>query len=145
MTIQILSDDADPEARRVRRHLARLQALLERRRLRVTLMRGARGLVGGGASFAALVKLKLAGSLVLKGGLAVLVGLCFAWPIVAGLLLALLLVVLAVVGAMEGEAPSLPDTCWSSSGRRDKLRELIDERVRWLDGRSGPAPRYRRP
>ncbi|CAA2103417.1 hypothetical protein MBUL_02185 [Methylobacterium bullatum] len=145
MTIPTLSDETDPETHRVRRNLSRLQVLLERRRVRALAMRGVRRALGGGASFAALVKLKLAGSLVLKGGLALLVGLCFAWPVVAGLLLALVLVVLAFIGASEGEAPSCPDSCWSASTRRDRLRELIDERLGWLESRTGPAPRYRRP
>lgn len=145
MTIHTLSDETDPETRRVRRNFARLQVLLERRRVRAVAMRGVRGALGGGASFTALVKLKLAGSLVFKSGLALLVGLCFAWPVVAGLLLALVLVVLAVVGAFEGEAPICPDSCWSASTRRDRLRELIDERLGWLESRTGPAPRYRRP
>ncbi|WP_026597194.1 hypothetical protein [Methylobacterium sp. 77] len=145
MTNHALPEETDPETRRVRRDLARLQVLLERRRVRAVAMRGVRGALGGGASFAALVKLKLAGSLVLKGGLALLVGLCFAWPVVVGLFLALVLLVLAVVGAMEGEAPSCPDSCWSASTRRDRLRELIAERLGWLESRTGAAPRYRRP
>lgn len=138
-------DEEHPDLRCVRRDVARLERLLDRRRVRANLMRALRGSLGGGASFAALVKLKLAGSLVLKGGVALLVGLCFAWPVVAGLLLVAVLLVLAVVGALEGEAPTCPDTCWNTRERRDRLRALIDERNGWLDTRSGAAPRYRPP
>ncbi len=131
--------DADWKSERVRRDLARLQKLLARRRFRAIAMRVFRGVLGSGASFAALIKLKLAGSLVLKGGLALLVGLSLAWPIVFGILLALAFVVLAIVGIMEGETPNCPDTCWEASKRRDRLRELIDERIEWLESRSGGA------
>jgi hypothetical protein len=132
--------------RRVTRELRRLEALAARRRLRVRVLRALRGLGGAGATFAALVKLKLAASLGLKLGLAALVGLGLVWPFVALAILALMGLVVAILAliAGSGEAGDLfcPDAagCERRERRAARLKQLIATRRAWLDA-AADSPR----
>ncbi|KQT82106.1 hypothetical protein ASG51_20205 [Methylobacterium sp. Leaf465] len=143
------NEDRDAETARVARELDRLEALAARRRLRVGLLRAARGTLGAGATLATLIKLKLAGSLALKLGIAVLVGLGLAWPVVVLAVVVLIGFVLALVSLFDGGAADCPDTaCGDGCERREKraarLRHLIARRQAWLAAPSGPAPSARR-
>ncbi|WP_244479750.1 hypothetical protein [Methylobacterium sp. Leaf111] len=131
------------------RELERLEALAIRRRLRVRLLRAARGTLGAGATLATLIKLKLAGSLTLKLGIAVLVGLGLACPFVVLAVVVLMGFVLAVVSLFDGGSVDCPDTAWGDGcERREKravrLRHLIARREAWLAAPSGPAPSAQR-
>lgn len=134
---------------RVARQLARLEALAARRRLRVRLLRAARGLVGAVATLATLIKLKLTGSVVLKLGIALLVGLGLAWPFAALAVMVLLGFVLALASLFEGGSLDCPDApscdgCERREKRAARLRHLIARRRTWLAAPSGPVPTARR-
>ncbi|MGU3358940.1 hypothetical protein ACLBWX_01265 [Methylobacterium sp. M6A4_1b] len=131
------------------RELGRLEALAARRRLRVRLLRAARGLLGGGAILAALIKLKVAGSLALKLGIAALVALGLAWPFAVLAVLLLVGFVVSLVSLFEGGALDCPDAascdgCERREKRAARLRHLIARRRAWLTAPSGPAPSARR-
>lgn len=140
------------DAVRVARELGRLEALADRRRLRVRMLRGLRGALGAGATFLTLIKLKLAGSLALKLALAGLVGLGLAWPITAlavlGVVWLVLSVVLLIVGLFEGNASAhnlspncdWPCACGQREKRAARLKTLIERRRTWLADRAGTVP-----
>ena len=132
---------------RVTRELGRLDALAARQRLRVRLMRGLRGSLGAGATLAALVKFKLAGSLGLKIGLALLVGAGLAWPFIALGVLALLALLLSVLSLFDGGGPGSHDfacdwpcDCNRREKRAARLKQLIEVRQAWLASASGELP-----
>jgi len=130
---------------RVARELARLEALAARRRLRVRLLRAARGFLGAAATLATLIKLKLVGSLVLKLGIALLVGLGLAWPFAALAVVVLLGFILALASLFEGGSLDCPDAascdgCEHREKRAARLRHLIARRRTWLAAPSGPPP-----
>ena len=130
------------------RELRHLEGLAWRRRFRRRTMRGLRGGLGGAATLAALVKLKLAGPLAVKLGLAVLVGAGLAWPTLALGVLALAGLVLAVFSLFDGGgAHGLDADCPGACGRRERraarLKALIVQRRNWLAAPSGPAPSIR--
>jgi hypothetical protein len=138
--------------RRVTRELERLEALVARQRLRVRLMRALRGSLGAGATLAALVKLKIAGSLGLKIGLALLVGAGLAWPFIALGALALLALLLSLLSLFSGDGVSAHDFscdwpcgCDKREKRAARLKGLIEVRRTWLAGGSGQAPPRRDP
>ena len=138
---------AEDDAARVARELRRLEGLAARRRMRVRVLRALRGTLGAGATLAALIKLKLAGSLTLKLALAALVGLGLAWPMVALGLFALAAVLLSLVGLIlslfdGGGSPSLDCDCACDRRERRAVRlaELIRKRRHWLEQRAGPVP-----
>ncbi|MCJ2034019.1 hypothetical protein [Methylobacterium sp. J-068] len=127
------------------REIRRLEALAARRRLRVRVLRALRGTLGAGATLATLVKLKLAGSLALKLGIAALVGLGLAWPFVALALVVLFGLVVTIVALFSGENISCPEAAcdWGCDGREKRgarLKQRIAERRAWLAAPSGPAP-----
>ncbi|WP_375409619.1 hypothetical protein [uncultured Methylobacterium sp.] len=140
LTPPIFTDD-DATVQRVRRELARLEALAYRRRVRAWIARGARGLAGAGGSFALLVKLKVAGSIGGKIIIAALIGLGLALPVVALAVLVILFLLLALVECDPGGSCDWPCDCRERNARRDRLKGMIDERVSWLARRDGPAPR----
>ncbi|WP_407529186.1 hypothetical protein [Methylobacterium oryzisoli] len=134
--------------RRVSRELGRLEALAARRRMRVRILRGLRGGAGAAGTFALLLKLKLAGSLALKLGLALAAGLVFAWPVLGIVVLVVLGTVVWIASLFDGDGgrPSL-DGPWDLScdcDRREKraarLAMLIERRRSWLAAPSGPPP-----
>lgn len=139
-------------ARRVARELDRLEALGARRRLRVRVLRTLRGSLGAGATVLAMIKLKVAGSLVLKVALALLVGLGIAWPMTAlavlGAAWLVLSLVLMIASLLDGSAshhsldPSCdcPDGCARREARAARLKRLIATRRAWLANPAGPAP-----
>ncbi|GJD94826.1 hypothetical protein [Methylobacterium iners] len=134
--------------RRVARELGRLEALAARQRLRVRLMRALRGSLGAGATLAALIKLKIAGSLGLKIGLALLVGAGLAWPFIALGALALLALLLSILSLFSGDGVSAHDfacdwpcDCKKREKRAARLKQLIEVRQAWLAAPSGGAPR----
>lgn len=131
---------------RVKRELARLEDLAAKRRFRVRLLRGGRGFVGAAASLAAMLRFKLAGSLGLKVALAAVVGLGFAWPAAALLVLLVLGLVLAFVSLLSGEAGAhdfsvdCPCDCKKKERRAARLEELIEQRTTWLAATGGRPP-----
>jgi hypothetical protein len=138
-------EDRTSESRRVARELSRLEALAARRRIRVRLLRGLRGGLGAGTTLVALIKLKLAGSLALKLGIALLVGLGLAWPFVTLAVFVLLGIVLAILSLFGDGAVECPDcSCYGGCDRREKraarLKHQIALRRAWLATPSGPAP-----
>ncbi|GJD89775.1 hypothetical protein BHAOGJBA_3305 [Methylobacterium hispanicum] len=137
--------DPDPEVRRVARALHRLEALAARRRLRVRVMRGLRGILGGGATLGLLIKAKVAGSLGLKVALAALVGLGLAWPALVLLVLGLVGVLLAILSLFDGGGSTpldcdCPCDCKRKEERALRLKRMIARRRDWLQARLGPAP-----
>jgi len=127
------------------RELQRLEALAARRRWRVRVLRGLRGSLGAGATLATLIKLKLAGSLALKLGIAALVGVGLAWPFVALAVLFVFGLVLAILSLFgEGNVECPDGSCDCGCDRREKraarLKHLIAQRRAWLDAPSGAAP-----
>lgn len=137
--------DPDPEVRRVARALRRLEALAGRRRLRVRVMRALRGLLGGGATLALLIKAKVAGSLALKLALAALVGVGLAWPALVLLVLGLVGVLLAILSLFDGGGSAhldcdCPCDCKRKEERAQRLKRMIARRREWLRARMGPAP-----
>lgn len=140
MPHQVSLGDDDTAVRRIRRELARLEALARRRRMRTWIARVTRGLAGAGGSFAVMVKLKVAGSLGGKLVVAALVGLGVALPMVVLGVLALAVLVLAIVQCDPGGGSDCPGDCGRRNARRERLTGLIDERVSWLASRDGPAP-----
>lgn len=121
---------------------------MARRRFRVRLLRALRGTAGAGATLAALIKLKVAGSLALKIGLAALVGVGLAWPFVVLAVLFLFGLVLSIL-SLFGDGPvDCPEgSCDCGCDRREKraerLKALIARRRAWLAEPVGPAPRIR--
>lgn len=144
------NEDRAQALRRVGRELRRLEARAGKRRLRVRAMRGLRGGLGATATFGLLLKLKLAGSGVLKIALAALVGLGFAWPTLALLVFALLGLLWAIVSLFDGSGGPHPfdgdgpRDCARRETRAKRLGDLIAQRRAWLDAPSGPAPSLRR-
>lgn len=135
----------DVVADRVRRELSRLEALAARRRMRVHILRGLRGSLGAAATLLGLLKLKLAGSLALKLGIALLVGVGFAWPLVALAALVVCGFVLSVLSLfVDGQVDCPEAACDCGCDRREKraarLKQHIIERRAWLADPSGPAP-----
>ncbi|GJD74473.1 hypothetical protein [Methylobacterium goesingense] len=137
--------DRAADMHRVTRDLRRLEALVARRRLRVRLLRTLRGGLGAGATLAALIKLKVAGSLAVKLGLAALVGLGLAWPFVALAVIFLAGLVLSILSLFGEGSVSCPDGdcdcgCHRREARAERLRQLIARRRDWLAEPAGPAP-----
>jgi hypothetical protein len=132
----------------VAHELGRLEALAARQRLRVRVMRALRGTLGAGATLLALVKFKLAGSLGLKVGLALLVGAGLAWPFIALGALALLALLLSILSLFSGDGVSAHDfacdwpcDCNRREKRAARLKHLIAVRQAWLAAPSGQVPR----
>lgn len=137
--------DPDPAVRRVARALHRLEALAARRRLRVRVLRGLRGLLGGGATLGLLIKAKVAGSLALKVALAALVGVGLAWPALVLLVLGLVGFLLAILSLFTDGGPAhldcdCPCDCKRKEARAQRLKRMIARRRTWLRERLGPAP-----
>lgn len=129
------------EIERVARHLRRLEAIAERHRLRRRVIRLVRGGAGGGATFLALMKAKIAASLSAKLVVAALVGLGFAWPLAA----LAVFVLITIVASLFGDETIHCDgcDCLRANPRRARLRELIAQRRAWLAKPTGAAPRIR--
>lgn len=127
MRPSVIRDQRDPALVRVERELARLEALAAKRRYRIAVLRALRGSVGAGGTFAAILKLKLAGSLAAKVALAVVVGLGFAWPTIA-LAIVVVGVVILSIASCEPVACDCPCECDRKEKRRKRLDEMIAER-----------------
>ncbi|GEO99757.1 hypothetical protein [Methylobacterium haplocladii] len=127
-------DPRDPGVLRVERELVRLEALAARKRFRIAILRALRGFVGAGGALATMLKLKIAGSVVLKIGLAVIVGLGFAWPLYAFAAVILGFAILSILDSSSGSAPSCdcPGDCERKESRRARLDRLIEQRKTWL-------------
>ncbi len=130
-------DHRDPASIRVERELVRLEALAARRRFRIAILRALRGFVGAGGTLATMLKLKIAGSLVLKVGLAVIVGLGFAWPLYA---FAAVLIGFAILSILSCEPADCdcPSDCKRKALRRARLDRLIAQRKAWLAANAVP-------
>jgi hypothetical protein len=130
-------DHRDPAVIRVERELARLEALAARKRFRIAILRALRGFVGAGGTLATMLKLKVAGSLVLKIGVAVVVGLGFAWPLYA---LAAVILGFALLSILSCEPANCdcPCDCKRKESRRARLDRLIEQRKAWLLARAAP-------
>ena len=139
------SETREAAIARVNRAVRRLEALADARRLRVRVLRGLRGSLGAGATLATLVKLKIAGSLALKIGLAVAVGLGFAWPAFGLTVLLIGAVVVALAACEVNDCPvdCSGDGCKQREKRRERLDTLIAERRDWLANPHGRPPRLR--
>lgn len=133
-------DGRDPAVIRVERELARLEALAARKRIRIAVLRTLRGFVGAGGALATMLKLKLAGSLVLKIALAVVVGLGFAWPLYAAAALVLGFAVLSILSCEPADC-DWPCDCKRKESRRARLERLIEQRRTWLSANAARSPR----
>ncbi|MBB5764296.1 hypothetical protein ABEV34_01205 [Methylorubrum rhodesianum] len=135
--------------RRLERELRRLEALAARKRFRRRSLRALRGSAGAAATFAALLKVKLIGTLAGKAAIAVLVGLGLAWPTLVIGIVGLIGIVLAFVSLFSGEGGShhlacdCPCDCAGREKRAERLKALIAQRRAWLAAPSGPAPSVR--
>lgn len=129
---------SEHDVARVTRDLARLEKLAARRKTRIAIRRALRGTFGSLAALGALVKLKIAGSLVLKLVLALVVGLGFAWPLYA---LAIILIGGVILSILSCEAPvaDCPVGCDRKESRRKRLDAMIAQRKDWLRDQVGPA------
>lgn len=132
-----IHDSRDPSVIRVERELARLEALAARRRYRIAILRTLRGGLGAGGTLATMLKLKVAGSLGLKLGLALVVGLGFAWPIYALAAIAIGVVILSVLSCEVPDCScDCPGDCQRKENRRKRLDEMIETRKAWLLARA---------
>ncbi|MCE4222680.1 hypothetical protein HCU64_02860 [Methylobacterium sp. C25] len=130
-------DSRDPSVIRVERELARLEALAARRRIRIAILRALRGGLGAGGTLATLLKLKVAGSITLKLGLALVVGIGFAWPLYALAAIAIGFVLLSVLSCESPDCHcDCPGDCQRKEKRRARLDEMIETRRTWLLGRA---------
>lgn len=129
----------NPAVIRVERELARLEALAARKRFRIAILRALRGFVGAGGTLATMLKLKIAGSLVLKIGLAVVVGLGFAWPLYALAAVVLGFAVLSILSC-EPAGCDCPSDCKRKELRRARLDRMIEQRKTWLVANAAPQP-----
>ncbi|GJE57486.1 hypothetical protein [Methylobacterium sp. WL9] len=135
-------DSRDPSVIRVERELLRLEALASRKRYRIAILRALRGFVGAGGALATMLKLKIAGSLVLKIGLAVIVGLGFAWPLYAFAAVILGFAILSILDSNSGSDPNCdcPGDCERKESRRARLDRMIEQRKTWLVANAAPQP-----
>ncbi|MCP1557365.1 UNVERIFIED_ORG: hypothetical protein M2438_001441 [Methylobacterium sp. SuP10 SLI 274] len=145
-------EDRAHARRRTERELRRLEALVARKRFRRRSLRALRGSAGAAATFGALLKVKVVGTLAGKAAIAVLVGLGFAWPaLVIGVIgvIGVVGIVLAVVSLFSGEGgPHGFDVgctcdCAGKEKRAERLKALIAQRRAWLAAPAGPAPSVR--
>ena len=141
----MLADKAEDRIQlrhRVERELRRLETLAGRKRARRSALRLGRGTLGAAATFGALVKAKIVGTLAGKLAIALAVGLGLAWPA-----LVLVGIVLAVLSLFGGEAGPHDFTCdGSCAGKNERaarLNHLIAQRRAWLAAPSGSAPSVR--
>lgn len=146
----MLADKAEDRIQlrhRVERELRRLETLAGRKRARRSALRLGRGTLGAAATFGALVKAKIVGTLAGKLAIALAVGLGLAWPALVLGLLALVGIVLAVLSLFGGEAGPHDFTCdGSCAGKNERaarLDHLIAQRRAWLATPSGSAPSVR--
>lgn len=134
---------------RIQRELSRLEALAGRKRLRRRSLRALRGTAGAAATFGALLKVKLVGTLAGKVAVAVLVGLGLAWPALVIGVVGFIGIVLAFVSLFSGESGphhfdcDWPCDCAGREKRAERLKTLIAQRRAWLAAPSGPAPSVR--
>ncbi|MER2263912.1 hypothetical protein [Methylobacterium oxalidis] len=141
-------DEHTRTIRRVRRELGRLEALAARNRLRRRAYRALRGAAGAGATLGVLLKLKITGSLGIKLALAALVGLGFAWPMLAAAILVLAGLVISILSLLDGQGGNLhldgtcdwPCGCERRRARAARLKTLIVRRRNWLAQGIDPAP-----
>lgn len=144
------ADDRARARQRMERALRRLEALAARKRFRKRSLRALRGTAGAAATFGALLKVKVIGTLAGKAAIAVLVGLGLAWPALVIGVVGLVGIVLAVVSLFSGEGGSHgldcdgPCDCARKEKRAERLKALIAQRRAWLAAPSGPAPSVRR-
>lgn len=142
-------EDRAQVRRRLERELRRLEALVARKRFRRRSLRALRGSAGAAATFGALLKVKVVGTLAGKAAIAVLVGLGFAWPALVIGVVGVVGLVLAVVSLFSGEgSPHGFDAdcacdCARKEKRAERLKALIAQRRAWLAAPSGPAPSVR--
>lgn len=141
------AEDRIPLRRRVERELRRLETLAGRKRARRFVLRLGRGTLGTAATFGALVKAKIVGTLAGKLAIALAVGLGLAWPALVLGLLAVVGIVLAVASLFGGEAGPHDFTCDGPCTGKDeraaRLDHLIAQRRAWLAAPSGPGPSVR--
>ncbi|MEH3116958.1 MAG: hypothetical protein PGN25_04930 [Methylorubrum populi] len=129
--------------------MRRLEALAARKRFRRRSLRALRGGAGAAATFGALVKTKLVGTLAGKAAIALAVGLGVAWPMLVVGVVGLVGIVLAIVSLFSGEGGPHPLDCDCPGGcagkekRAARLEHLIAQRRAWLTAPSGPAPSVR--
>ncbi|GEP05910.1 hypothetical protein [Methylobacterium oxalidis] len=141
-------DEQARTIRRVTRELGRLEALAARNRLRRRAFRALRGAAGAGATLGLLLKLKIAGSLAIKLALSALVGVGFAWPMLAAAILVLAGLVISILSLLDGQGGNLhldgpcdwPCGCERRRARAARLKALIARRRDWLAQGAGPAP-----
>ena len=142
-------EDRAQARQRMERELRRLEELAARKRFRRRSLRALRGSAGAAATFAALLKVKVIGTLAGKVAIAVLVGLGLAWPALIIGVVGLVGIVLAFVSLFSGEGGShhfdcdCPSDCAGKEKRAERLKGLIAQRRAWLATPSGPAPSVR--
>ena len=142
-------EDRAPARRRMERELRRLEALTARKRFRRRSLRALRGSAGAAATFGALLKVKLVGTLAGKAAIAVLIGLGLAWPALVIGVIGVVGLVLAVISLFSGEGgphgfdPDCACDCTRKEKRAERLKALIAQRRAWLAAPSGPAPSVR--
>ncbi|GAA0251539.1 hypothetical protein LNAOJCKE_3856 [Methylorubrum aminovorans] len=134
---------------RMERELRRLEGLAGRKRVRRRILRALRGTAGAAATFGALVKLKLVGTLAGKAAIALAVGLGLAWPTLVIGIIGLVGIVLALLSLFSGEGGphsfdcDWPCECGRKEARARRLKHLIAQRRSWLAAPSGAAPSVR--
>ncbi|MEE7457966.1 hypothetical protein MPAR168_02320 [Methylorubrum populi] len=142
-------EDRGRARRRMERELRRLEGLAGRKRFRRRSLRALRGTVGAAATFGALVKLKLVGTLAGKTAIALAVGLGLAWPTLVIGVIGLIGIVLALLSLFSGEGGphgldcDCPGKCGRKEERARRLKHLIAQRRAWLTAPSGPPPSVR--
>lgn len=142
-------EDRGRARRRMERELRRLEGLAGRKRFRRRSLRALRGTAGAAATFGALVKLKLVGTLAGKAAIALAVGLGLAWPTLVIGVVGLIGIVLALLSLFSGEGGphgfdcDCPGACGRKEERARRLKHLIAQRRAWLTAPSGPAPSVR--
>ncbi|GMA76241.1 hypothetical protein GCM10025880_26580 [Methylorubrum aminovorans] len=123
---------------RMERELRRLEGLAGRKRVRRRILRALRGTAGAAATFGALVKLKLVGTLAGKAAIALAVGLGLAWPTLVIGIIGLVGIVLALLSLFSGEGGphsfdcDWPCECGRKEARARRLKHLIAQRRSWL-------------